>query len=118
MHDEARDILGGEQQVGAEWGGVAADGDLAAHHPVAGHEMPRLVEFAVVGQMHLRHHAEQPPAVDRHRRVVERTGMSQRGADQQQRQQFGRGGNDRGDGVLNRLQQGGLVQQVADRIAG
>ena len=27
-------------------------------------EMPRLVEFAIVGQMHLRHHAEQPAAMD------------------------------------------------------
>ena len=81
-------------------------------------EMPRLVEFAVVGQVHLRHHAEQPAAMDGHRRVVERAGMAQRRADQQQRQQIGGGCNDRGDCRLDRIQQGGLLQQIADRVAG
>ena len=118
MHDEAGHVVGGEQQVGAERRGVGADGDLAADHSVAHDKMPRLVEFAVVGQMHLRHHAEQPAAMDGDRRVVERAGMAQRGADQQQRQQIGGGGNDRADCCLDRVQQGGLLQQIADRVAG
>ena len=96
----------------------AADGDLAAHHPVARHEMPRLVEFAVVGQMDLRHHAEQPAAMDRQRAVVERSGMAQRRADQQQRQQIGGRGDQVRDRGLHRVQQRGLLQQVADRVAG
>ena len=117
VHDQARHVLGREQQVGAERRGQRPDGDLAAHHPVTHHEMPRLVEFAVVGQMHLRHHTEQPAAMDRQRAVVQRSGMAQRRADQQQRQQIGRRRDQVRDRGLHRVQQRGLVQQVADRVA-
>ena len=80
--------------------------------------MPRLVELPIIGQMDLRHHAQQPAAMDGERTIIECAQVAQRRADQQQRQQVGRGGDDRVDRRLHRVQQRGLLQQIADRVAG
>ena len=66
-----------EQQVGAERRAVWAPMVIvAADHAVAHYEMSRLIEFAVVGQMDLGHHAEQAAAMDRQRAVVECAGVA------------------------------------------
>ena len=90
MHHETRHVLGREQQVGTEWRGQCADGNVATHHAVARYEMPQFVELAVVGQMHLGHNTQQPAAMDRERAVVQRAGMAQRRANQQHGQQISR----------------------------
>jgi hypothetical protein len=117
MHDQAGHVLSHEQQIGAERRRQRADGDLPTHHAVAHHEVPRLVEFAIIGQMHLRHHTEQPAAMDRQRAVVQGTGMAQWRAHQQQRKQIGRRFDQIRDSLLHRVEQHGLVQQIADRVA-
>ena len=117
MHDQAGYVLSHEQQIGAERRRQRAGGDLPTHHAVAHHEVPRLVEFAIIGQMHLRHHTEQPAAMDRQRAVVQGTGVAQRSADQQQRQEIGRRFDQMLDSLLHRVEQHGLVQQIADRVA-
>ncbi len=85
--------------------------------PSPGDEMPRLVEFAIVGQVDFRHHAQQAAAMDRQRGVVQRAGVAQRRADQQQRKQLARRGNDVADRGFHRVQQRRLLQQIADRVA-
>ena len=85
---QARQVLGGEQQVGAERRLVRADRDGLARRAVARREMPLLVELAIVRQVHFWHHAQQPAAMDRHRAVVEPRAVAQRRADHQHRQQF------------------------------
>ena len=118
VHDQAAQIGGLPQQVGAERHGVPADGDGAAVGPVAADEMPRLVEFPVVRQVDLRHHAEQRAAMDGKGAVIQRAKMPQRRPHQQQRHQVGRPRDDRLDRRLHRVQQRRLLQQVADGIAG
>ena len=71
MHDQAGHIRGREQQIGPERRRQARQSDLATLHAVARYEMPPLVEFAVIGQMDLGHHPEQPAAMDRQRAVVQ-----------------------------------------------
>ena len=110
MHDEAWHILGGKQQVDAERRSKLADCDFAAHRPVTGHEMARLVEFAVVWQVQFGHHAQQPATVDRERAIIERAGVPQRRTDQQERHQIGRSRDDIADHRLDRIEQGGLMQ--------
>ena len=56
-------------------------------------------------------------AMDRERAVVQRAGMAQRRANQQQRQQISRRRDEFGDSLLHRIEQRGLVQQIADRVA-
>ena len=97
---------------------AAGDRDGPAVGAVAGDEVARLVELAVVRQVDFRHHAEQRAAMDGQGAVVERAQMPQRRADQQQRQQVGGGCDDGLDRGFDRVEQGGLLQQVADRVAG
>ena len=98
---------------------AAAEQDLLVLGAVAGGEMATLVELAVVRQVDLRHDAEQPAAVDRHRAIVEAAVVPERRANEDQRQQVGRGCARRVaiacfDGVEQRV----LQQQIVDRVAG
>ena len=92
--------------------------DLLSGDRVAGHEMAALVELAVVGQVGLRHHAQQPAAMDSERRVVQPPGVAHRRTYQQQGQQGRRILHQARDRLLHRVQQRVLLQQVADGVAG
>jgi hypothetical protein len=78
--------------------------------------MTLLVEFPVVRQERLRHHAEQPAALDRQGAIVDAVAPAQGRADQQQRSQARRFGDHPGGGGLDRVEQGLLQQQVLDRV--
>ena len=112
--------VGREQQIGAERRGRAPPiADRLAAVPVARGEMPLLVELAVVRQVDLRHDAEQPAAVDGERAVVE---PAADGAAARRPAAPAAGPADpatqRVDGVLDRVEQRVLQQQVVDRVAG
>ena len=77
VDNQVRQVLRGEQQVGAEGHLATPNCDRAALMPVAGDEMARFVELPVVRQVDFRHHAEQPAAMDRQRAIVQRTQMPQ-----------------------------------------
>ena len=105
-----------EEQVRAERHVLAADGDLAAH-VVADGDLAALVELAVRRQVGLRHDAEDAAAVHDERAVVDPVAMAQRRADDEHRQQPGRALDDRGQRVLDAVEDGVLEQQVLDRVA-
>ena len=91
VDDEAGQVLGREQEVGAERAPRAGRSRIVPPSvPCAGGEVPVLVELAVVRQVDLRHDAEQPAAVDGDGRVVDAAGVAQRRAEEQQRQQLRR----------------------------
>ena len=107
---------GREDQVRAERRLVAGDGDRAAAHPLAGGEMPALVEFAVIRQKHLRHDAEHPAAMDRDRAIVEPALVA---AAARRRQRPGAGSRFPHQPVdlrLDRIEHRVLEQQIVDRI--
>ena len=56
--------------------------------------------------------------MDGERAVMSRTPVADWRADEQQRQQAGGGGDDRVDRCLHRVEHCGLLQQIADRVAG
>ncbi len=89
MHDKIRHVLGRVQQVDTERGDQSADRNLASRRPVARDKMAGFVELAIVRQVQLGHHAQQRAAMDRQRAVVQRPGVPQRCADQQQGPQTG-----------------------------
>ena len=118
VYDQAGEVLGLEQEVGAEGDAAAGNQNVAAGLAVAADEVAGLIELPIVGQVDFRHDAEQAAAVDGERAVVEGALVAQRGADQQQRHQLGRGFQDRGDSGFDSIEQGFLLEQVADGIAG
>ena len=86
-------------------------------HVVAGGHLAAFVELAIGGQIRLRRHAQHRTAVNHHRGVVDPVAVAQRSADDQHRQQVGRGGNQGVYGPFDGLQQCVLQQDVVDRIA-
>ena len=118
MDDEAFYVIGPEHQIGAEGDTAAGNLDLPAFFPVAADEMAGFVELPVVRQMDFRHDAEDMAAMDGDGAVIQRALVAKRRADQQQRQERGGARDDRTDGGFDRIQHRGLLQQVADRIAG
>ena len=117
MDDQGGKIFGSEQQVGAEWDPAAGNRDLSAS-AVAGDEVARLVELAVVGQVDFRHHPQKLAAMDRQSAVVECAAVSDRRADQQHWQEVGGGLDQRIDRRLDAVEQRGLLQQIADGVSG
>ena len=100
-------------------GGPAEDGTSGAMDTPGGEVM-----LLIAGVDHLEHvpgaAGESPmerPVVQRREAEPPTAGpMPQRRTDQQQRQQVGRRGDKLRDGRLDRVQQCGLMQQIADRI--
>ena len=120
MDDEARHVLGREQQVGAERRGLARRAAISPPSvPSPEAKWRLLVELAVVRQVDLRHDAEQPAAMDRQRAVVEPVahGAAARrpAAAATARPSLG---DHLGDRFLDRVEQRVLQQQVVDRVAG
>ena len=114
---EPRHVLGREQEVRPERGAVLAEPDLGAVGAGARGEMAALVELAVVRQVDLGHHAEQPAAVRRDRRVVEAPLVAQGRAEQEQRRRSRGAGHELDDGALDRVEQRVLQEQIVDRVA-
>ena len=90
MDDEAGQVGGGEEQVGAERDLRLAQADRQAGEADAGGEPALLVIFAVIGKEALRHHAEDAAAVERYGGIVEAAIADKRGADEQQGGEAGR----------------------------
>ena len=117
VDDEAGDVVGGEQQVGAERHAGAADADLAALAD-AGGELPALVELAVGRRVGLRDDAEDRAAVDDDGAVVDPVAVAQRRADHDQRQQVRGALDDGGERALDVVEHGVLQHEVLERVAG
>jgi len=77
-----------------------------------------LVELPVVRQVALRHDAEQPPAPDRHGAVIEPVAPAQGRADDEQRREPGALLDQPRHARLDRVEQGGLQQQILDGVGG
>ena len=116
VDDEARDVVGGEQQVRAERHAGAADADLAALADARG-ELPPLVELAVGGRIGLRDHAEQAAAVDDDGAVVDAVAVAQRRTEHEQRQEVGGALDHRGQRALDVVEHRILQHQVLERVA-
>ena len=105
-----------EQQVGAERHGLSRQLDLMTDHVGAGDEMSLLVEFAIVRQIGLGHHAQHLAAMDDDGRVVEPVRHPERRPDDQNREELARRVDDPGDRPLDFVEQRVLQQQVLDGI--
>ncbi len=106
-----------EQQIRAERRLDPGDPDSAAL-VITRRDLAALVELAVGGQIRLGCHTQDGAAVDDHGGVVDAMPVAQRGADHQYRQQLGRCGDNVAHGVLDRVQQHVLQQDVLDGVAG
>ena len=84
----------------------------------AGGEVPLLVELAVGREVHLGRDPEDRAPVDHDRAVVEPVQAAQRCADHEHRAQVAARLDQVGHGLLDRVEQGLLEQQVVDRVAG
>ena len=78
VDDQAAEVGGFPQQVGAKRRGATADGYGTSVGAVAADEMARFVELPVIRQVDFRHDAKQCAAMDGQGAVVERTEMPQR----------------------------------------
>ena len=105
-----------EQQVGTERGCDVADADDAAL-AVPGRELTALVELPVGGQVRLGRDTQHGAAMNDDRGVVDAVPVAQRRADHQHRQQIGGCDHDVEQGVLDRVEQRILQQDVLDRVA-
>src|SRR5947207_864550 len=118
VQDESRHLGEAEQQVGAEGGVLPGQRDRAARAPVAGRELARLVELAVVRQVGLRHDADQPPAAEERRAVVEAAVDRHRQADQRGERQVARAREKLRERVLGGVDQRALVEQIVAGVGG
>ncbi len=116
MEDEVGQIARGEDQVGAEWRGLAGNIDVEIAQAGAGSKPALLVEFAVVRQEGFRHHPEQPAARDDRGAIIQPTIAPQRNPDQQDRAKRAAGGNDIRQRGLGCIEQRVLQQEIVDRI--
>ncbi len=78
--------------------------------------MPALVEFAIVRQMDLRHDAEQTPAMNGERAIIEPAAMPQRRADENERHQRLRRRDEMIDSRNDAREQSLLQKQIVDRV--
>src|SRR4051812_28267053 len=101
-----------EQKVRAEWRRLSGERDLRLEAGIAWRELTPLVELPVVGQVGLRHDAEQPPLADEGAAVIEEPVDRDRQTDEGRDRQPARGGEQFAQRVLRRLQQRSLVKQV------
>ncbi len=78
--------------------------------------MPALVEFAVVRQKDLGHHAQHPAAMDRHGAIIELTLHPQRRADDEHRKPLPAGIDEPRELALDRVEHRVLEQEIIDRV--
>ena len=82
-----------------------------------GGKLPQLIEFAVIRQMRLRHHAEQPSCVDDCRAVIEFSAEAKRKPDRRDRVEVLRRLHDPRQRRLDRAEQAVGEKQIAARVA-
>ena len=112
FHAELR-AVDREGEVGAEVGLLSRDVDPLLGDPGPGGEPAILVEFAVVGNVTLRHNPEDLALGHDHGTVVEGRAVAQRRPDDQCQGKFARCLGEPGQGLVGRVEQRGLQQQVA-----
>ena len=105
-----------EEEVGAERHRLVGEPDFRLQHVGARHEMPLLVELAVVRQVDLGHHAQDRAAMDDDGGIVEPSAHPEWRADNQDRIELLRRLHHFGNGSLDLVEQRVLQQQVLDRI--
>ena len=116
VHDEAGHVGGSEEQVGPEGHPVAGDLDRLAALVVTGGEVAPLVELAVGREVGLRGDPDDRAVVDDDRAVVEPRAPLERRADDDDGPQPGGRLCDPCDGVVDRVEEGVLQQEVVDGI--
>jgi hypothetical protein len=107
-----------EQQIDSERRLATRDRDLPVADAGAGGEMPLLVEFAIVRQVRLGHHAENCATVDDDRRIEQSARTPDRRADDQHGQQITRDFGQAIDRLFDRREQRILKKQIVNGIGG
>ena len=118
MQREIPHVGGVKNQVVAERHGPPQERHLAADGVAPGGELPFLVELAVIRQETLGHDAEHLPPVDDDRAVKELALEAQRRADEEHGGEVRAGFDELGQGVLRRVEQGVLMEQILVGIGG
>ncbi len=108
----AKENRGAERNVG-----LPAKFDFVAQRVVAGLELAHFVELAVVGQIGLRHHAEDASAIDDHRAVVEQMVDFERHADRRDDRPGRRRREDFTESLAASVEQRTLMKQVVAGVA-
>ena len=116
--DEARHVGSFEQQVRAEGKRLAAQLDVEAHAVAPVAEPALLVILAVIRKVALGHHAEDLPARDYHRAVVDPAITPQRSAHHQHGSKRTRRLANLAHVPLDRFEHRGLQMKIVDRIGG
>ena len=115
-----RQLRAGKKQIRAERHALAAERqviDVSAEHR-RGRKLPLLVKFAVVRQVRLRHHTEEPARVDDRRAVIELAAETQRQTHGEDRGKRRRLLKNAGKRRLHRAEQAVGEKQVAAGVAG
>ena len=119
--DEQREVgqvAAGEHEVGAERNRLTQQGQLVADEVACRPELALFVVLAVLGQIALGDHAQDPATVDDHR-GVEQTALGDQGrANHDHRDQPGAGAHDRLQAGQHRVLHRALVEEVLARVGG
>ncbi len=118
VDDEVRLTAIGEQQVGAERYVRVEQADRVADRVASGSELALFVVLAVLGQVALGNHSEQPAAMDYDGGVEQAALGPQRRAHHQDGPQTGAVRDDPLDRVVHPVKQRMLMQEVVDRVGG
>lgn len=107
-----------EKHVAAEVGILAAHPDRGQADLFARHEAAGLVKFRVIGNICLGDHAVNTSLSENYRAVVEGIAVSDGHTDDGDDGQFAGLGEDIAQGLFRRMEQGGLLDQIAAGIGG
>ena len=80
--------------------------------------MPRLIEFPIVGEIGLRHHAQDRSAANDHRAIEQLTAVAQRRANDEDWKKIARGFSDFNDAGFDAMKKCVLKQQIVDGVSG
>ena len=118
VEGERRLALGLEQQVDAKGRDLSRDLDVASDYAGAGGEPAPLIEFAVIGQVGFRDHAQHAAALDRQGAIIEPSLEPERRPHRENRAQACARPDEFCEACLHRGQQGLLQVQIVDGVSG
>ncbi len=116
MKGESGLAASSEQQISAKRCVVTGNRQYLPGNALARHKMAALVKFAVVGEINFWHDAENAPAVNDDRAIVEVAAPAQRRSDDKNRQALAARQRQSADFTFDRVKQGILKQQIVDCI--
>jgi hypothetical protein len=118
MQRERRLLGNTEEEPRAERARLAGEADLAAGRGIAWSEVARLVELAVVRQIDLRYHPDQPSAAEKGGAVVQQPVHRDGKADQRRDRQLAGALDEPRKRILGGVDQRLLVEEIVAGISG